>query len=74
MCMECRQYPCHPRCPNFVPKKASDYCDICSEGIYEDEEYIESLYGDKAHLDCVCVLPNRELLDWIRIDVMRTKE
>ena len=53
MCSICKQYPCHPRCPNYIPPKASHCCYICNEGIYGGEEYIENDDGEYAHWDCV---------------------
>ena len=53
MCEICRSYPCHPRCPNYIPPKASNYCSICGEGIYEGEEYIINDNFEYAHWDCV---------------------
>ena len=53
MCEICRSYPCHPRCPNYIPPKTSYYCSICQEGILKGEEYIENDCGECAHWDCV---------------------
>ena len=53
MCEICRNYPCHPRCPNYEPPKASHNCSICHEGIYDGEEYIVNDDGEYAHWDCV---------------------
>ena len=53
MCEICRSYPCHPRCPNYIPPKASHYCSICNEGIYDGEEYIVNYNDEYAHLDCL---------------------
>ena len=36
-----------------MPPKASHYCSICDEGIYNGEEYIENDCGEYAHWDCV---------------------
>ena len=52
MCEICRNYPCHPRCPNYIPPKASHYCSICNEGIFNGEEYIENDDGEYIHYDC----------------------
>lgn len=41
MCDECRQYPCHPRCPNADEPVALYECDLCGYSIYEgDEMYV----------------------------------
>ena len=53
MCEICRSYPCCSLCPNYMPPKASHYCSICNEGIYDGEEYIENDYGEYAHWECV---------------------
>lgn len=56
MCMECRQNPCHPRCPN-APEPAAVYeCAYCNEAIREGDDFIEydgkyyheGCYHDKA--------------------------
>lgn len=38
MCIECRRFPCHPRCPNAT-HKVRNVCDQCGEELYEDEYY-----------------------------------
>ena len=53
MCQLCRSYPCNCHCPNHIIPKASHYCSICQEGIYDGEEYIENDVGEYAHLECV---------------------
>ena len=53
MCKICRSYPCHCHCPNYIPPKASHYCSICHEGIYDGEEYIVNDDGEYAHWNCV---------------------
>ena len=53
MCEICRQFPCHPRCPNYTPPKIEHYCSICDEGIQNGEEYIENDSGDYAHWECI---------------------
>ena len=53
-CEYCHQYITHhPRCPLCEPPRATHYCSICDEGIYDGEEYIENDDGDYAHWDCV---------------------
>ena len=56
MCMECGQYPCHPRCPN-APEPAVVYkCTHCNGAIREGEDFVEydgtyyheECYADKA--------------------------
>lgn len=41
MCEICRQYPCHPRCPNAPEPPIFDTCEKCGEPIYEGDEYVE---------------------------------
>lgn len=41
MCEECRQYPCHPRCPNAPEPPIYAKCEICGEPIYDGDEYFE---------------------------------
>ena len=53
MCSICKQYPCNVRCPNYEPPKATHYCSVCEEGIYDGEEYIENDDGEYAHWECV---------------------
>lgn len=62
----------HPRCPNYVPPKASHYCSICGEGIYDGEEYIENDDGDYRHYDCFQGM--RDLLDWLGYEVKTMEE
>lgn len=38
MCEVCRQYPCHPRCPNAPEPPVVCHCDNCNEKIHEGEE------------------------------------
>ena len=53
-CGYCHQYISHhPRCPLYIPHKASHYCSICQEGILNGEEYIVNDDGEYAHWDCV---------------------
>ena len=53
-CIYCGQYGTHhPRCPLYIPPKATHYCSICGEGIYDGEEYIVNDDGEYAHWDCV---------------------
>ena len=53
-CGYCHQYISHhPRCPLYIPPKASHYCSICGEEIFNGEEYIVNDDGEYAHWDCV---------------------
>lgn len=41
MCIECMQYPCHPRCPNADEPKVVCHCYICDTEIYDgDDMYV----------------------------------
>lgn len=62
----------HPRCPNYVPPKASHYCSICGEGIYDGEEYIENDDWDYRHYDCFQGM--RDLLNWLGYEVKTMEE
>ena len=53
-CEHCGQYITHhPRCPLYEPPKATHYCSICGEGIFNGEEYIENDCGEYAHWECI---------------------
>ena len=67
MCSICKQNPCHSRCPNYLPPKATHYCSSCGDGIYKGEEYIENLDGDYRHYDCFQGI--RELVEWLGFKV-----
>lgn len=69
MCMECRQTPCHPQCPNYTPLKTNYYCSICEDGIYEDDQYVENMLEENAHLDCLQGLTTKELIKWFGFDI-----
>ncbi len=73
MCSICRQYPCHPRCPNYTPPKARHYCSICNNGIYGNEEYVENIGSEYAHYDCLTDLSYRAMIDWLGGEI-RTME
>ena len=67
-CEYCRGEIRHkPRCPLYVPEKATHYCSICREGIYDGEEYIENDVGEFRHYDCFTGM--RDLLDWLGYEV-----
>lgn len=52
MCEICRQYPCHPRCPNADEPEPIYICDNCEEGIY-DGEYVYEIGGYKYCEGCI---------------------
>ena len=72
MCSVCRQYPCHPRCPNYIPPKASHYCNICQEGILNGEEYIENDCGEYAHWECIDY--GRDLVRFLGYEIKTMEE
>lgn len=37
MCQECRQYPCHPRCPNNPDADVIGYCEKCDKPLREGD-------------------------------------
>ena len=55
------------RCPNYEPPKTHYYCSICSEGIYDGDEYIENENNEYAHLECVD--SGREMAKFLGYDV-----
>lgn len=67
MCDICKMVRCHPRCPNYTPKKPDHYCSICGEGIYDGEEYIENDNGEYRHFECFYSM--RELLEWLGYEI-----
>lgn len=71
MCSICAKTPCDPHCPNYKLPKAMYYCDVCRQGIYDGEEYIENDNGDKRHYDCFCGI--RDLLKWLGYSIKTTE-
>ena len=45
MCQECRQYPCHPRCPNAPEPPVVCECDNCGKEIRDGETMWEFNIG-----------------------------
>lgn len=41
MCMVCRQYPCHPACPNAPEPRPLLICRQCGSGIYAGDKYFD---------------------------------
>ena len=52
MCSECRQHPCHPRCPNAPDPVAVFICSGCSHEIYEGEDYWD-IMGEQFCESCI---------------------
>lgn len=67
-CQHChRDIGHHPRCPLYIPPKASHYCSTCGQGIYSGEEYIVNDEGEYRHYDCF--YGARDLLDWLGYEI-----
>ncbi len=62
-CNYCHKLEHPPECPNYIPPKPVSYCDICGEGIYKGEEYIENEDGKLGHYDCFYNID--DLLNWL---------
>lgn len=72
MCSECRQNPCHPRCPN-AEEPTSDYkCSECDNYILVGEKYIVNDDGDYAHWECVDYA--RDLAKFLGYDVKEMED
>ena len=52
MCEECRQSPCHPRCPNAPAPIAVFICSGCSRDIYEGDDYWD-IMGEQFCERCI---------------------
>ena len=57
----------HSRCPNYEPPKASHYCSVCGDGIYDGEYYIENQDDEYIHYECV--QGTRQLLEWLGYEI-----
>ncbi len=62
------------RCPYSTPLKASRYCSICDNGIYDGEEYIKNLDGEYAHYDCLTDLSYRAIIEWLGGEIRTMEE
>lgn len=45
MCMVCGRLPCDSRCPNVPDPIPVLTCRECGEGIFQEDEYLETLSG-----------------------------
>lgn len=55
MCSECRQHPCHPRCPNADEPRVVTTCEMCGEDILEgDTMYVigDDTFCEECIRDC----------------------
>ena len=73
MCSECKQTPCNPRCINASLPHPRCTCDLCKEGIYDGEEYLENENGDIAHWECIEDITKREFIEWMGYEVKTMK-
>lgn len=62
MCSLCRQFPCHPRCPNAPKPVPLMRCKECGEGIYEGDEYYDTGNGGICK-ECIEDMTANELFD-----------
>lgn len=67
MCDLCLQNPCHSRCPNYIPLKATHYCSICKDCIYDGEEYLKNSNGSFAHYFCIDTV--RDAVEWLGYEI-----
>ena len=65
-CNICGQSPHNWRCP-YYEEVTTRKCDICDNGVFEGDEYIENDLGEIAHLDCF--ESPRDLADWLGYDI-----
>lgn len=67
MCVECRQNPCHPRCPNAEPiriqKIAVGTCERCGVEIYPGDWYFEAVDETMFCEECLNDLPASDILE-----------
>lgn len=73
MCIECRQTPCHPNCPNAPLLQPRCTCGLCKDDIYDGEEYFENENGDIAHWECIEDMTKREFIEWMGYEVKTMK-
>lgn len=72
MCDICRQTPCNYHCPNYVPPKATQYCSICKDGIYDGEEYLKNSNDCFAHYFCIDTI--RDAVEWLGYEIKTMEE
>ena len=65
MCQVCRQYPCHPRCPNAEPPRPVYTCDIRNEGIYDGERYFDSPRNGPICENCIGDMGAKEFMELV---------
>ncbi len=52
MCQECRQTPCHPRCPNADDPPIVCYCDNC-DGEIRDGDTMYKIGSERFCEECI---------------------
>ena len=62
MCMECRQHPCHPRCPNADEPREVCKCDKCTTLILEGE-YMYKVFEYNICEDCMIAFSTKAEID-----------
>lgn len=58
-------------CPFYEQPKASHYCSICGEGIYNGEQYVRNYDNEYAHYECFYT--TKDLIEWLGGEI-RTKD
>lgn len=66
-CEYCLKLEHPPGCPHYIPPKPVSYCDVCGEGIYKDDKYIENENGELIHYDCFYTID--DVLEWLGYEV-----
>lgn len=69
MCNYCLKDICPPGCPNYEEPTFLKRCDICKEGIFNGEEYIENDDGDCRHYDCFQGV--KDMLQWLGYEIKK---
>lgn len=60
-----------PQSPSYKPPRAPFYCEICGQGVYEGDEYIEK-GGEYVHFECIPDII--WLLNWLGYDIKEAKD
>ena len=65
MCRECRQFPCHPRCPNAPDPRVRGRCEQCGDELREDYEYyIDNNDNKFCSDDCALEYYGIKSMEW----------
>lgn len=69
-CSYCRRNIGHEvGCPFYEPPKSDHYCSICDEEIQFGEEYVENIYDEYAHMDCL--YSGREMAEFLEVKIKK---